>query len=604
MYTYAAIPLITLFLYRIVVNKSGLFVNSLGLSFSLMFATLINIQAPIVAAFILAPVAIALIITGLLEKKYSLRYVALIFLSLGLAFLLYILITLPVSSFYYSRILSSGISGITRATSAPNYQFILNNSWYKSTFPNILSPLLTLSSPSPASIAGYLGFLIPLIIILPLFSKDKTHRIVTFALMVPVIVSTALIGLIIAWNSLATVIYEHLFFFQALVEPTKWYYILAFPLCILTALGLEDILHYLALSRSHHKKIKNLQPLFAGVLIILISTSVISSNNFVLFNLKGVVAPQSSISGQGGSHEVPSYIPSYLIQIGNMFNLLREQEGQFRVLWLPTENVVISALNVVDPSGIIFPPENEYLYQTLYSTISDLSNMTDLGDQLAPLTIKYIVILKDINQTMPIGIWYYEFVPQFIIGNPSDFIQALSMQKDLELINNTSDYAIFENKAFIPMVSAYIREPNALNQSTNVYLTFEDYHYPVEISSMNPPYYPSEYTIEISSGQPISLVLSQNYDPSWHAYLFGINGVEYELTHFQAFGWANGFYSNYTGPYKVEIVFGEQSTVNLMFEIWIVAFSVTAITFVSLILFPSTLRSRFKKPLLSRRTEK
>ena len=828
MFTYAAMPLIMLFSFRIFTNKARMLYNALGLSVSLMFATIINTQAPFEAAFIVVPLIVMLVIVRVLEKKGALRDVARMFLSLGLAAIFYLLLVLPISAPYISTIISSGSSFSSELIAS--HALILNSGWYEGTFPNILSPLFSLSTPTPMSFTDYLGLLIPVVIVVPLFSKDKLKKAVAFPLTVTVLISTLIIRLAATGSPLATMLYEKSFFLLAFIEPTKWYFVLALPLCVLFALGLDEILHHIKLTPSHSRKIKNIKPLFAATLIIIVvSLPIISNNNFLLFNLGRVDAPTMGISGQGGSHEVPSYIYPNLIQLGNTFNELRESEGPFRVLWLPEENYLYSALEIVDPSGVIFPPQNEYLFNyitdivqnlspptTLYNyttalqfngvnqyvqvpnsaslnvtkisvglwfkpaeiglgsygwligskgssswrlqfqnwngelalndfragttdynvytsdaniqmgnwyyvvftfdgstikiylngvlkgsasatgnydpmvtgfdigcgtyngyvnpfngTISEIqvynraisaneikSNYnngvgiptpqnetglvgwwpfdegtgmiahdltansndgtlynsptwvaevppTPIGELLAPLAIKYIVVVKEINQTSPIGIWYYEGTPQFIIGNPSDFIQVLSMQSDLEMVNDTSNYVIFENKAFIPMVSSYIGEPDELNQSANAYGAFQGSqngsHCSIELLNTNPYYSPSEYTIEINTQYPVNLVLSQNYNPSWQAYIINTKGTEYKLTHFEAFGWANGFYTNLTGSYDVEIRFEAQTSVDHIHTLWLVSSLMLITIFLLLTVFPSAFSGAFKKLMLAKK---
>ena len=216
------------------------------------------------------------------------------------------------------------------------------------------------------------------------------------------------------------------------------------------------------------------------------------------------------------------------------------------------------------------------------------SRVGNLGTLLAPLNVRYAVVFKNINQTMDIGIWYggEGKFPQYIIGKPETFVRVLGKQEDLELISETSNYVIYENKVFIPMVAAYSPLPNSLNDTSNAFpFVIKETEAIVKVLSMNPYYSPSEYVIEADVTQPVALVLGQRYNPFWQAYIVDSKGTKHKLQHFEALGWANGFLLNQEGKFKVVITFEETRFRISVIWIWVTFLFALIITFPLLFLF-------------------
>ncbi len=617
MYTYAAIPVILLFAFRLFTNKSKLLFNVLGLSFSMVLASLINIEASIQVALIVFPLVIALFVVRLSKREGSLRYILGLVIALIASFVVFVVLTLPLSATlqYFFNVAISSFSGKAHS-GVPPPAFVLDSVWYKQTFPSIVSPLLSLTSPSPTNLAEYVGLLIPLVILVPLFSKEKLKKLVAFPLMITILLCTSIIWIVTYNAAGATSLYYKFFFLQAFVEPPKWFFILVPCLCILIALGLDEIWQWAKLSSLSNIKVGSVRSslrklpfksVAALLLIILVSLSIVLSDNFVLLNVGSTVAPQINLSTQGGPHNEPNYVPSYLLQLGNMFNAMRDTDGYFRVMWLPTDDYIKQALGVFDPSDNLFPPINQsgYLFTYITNIVGEMQNntKTNLGKQLGALSIKYLVVLKSINQTMPIGIWYYGPIPQFIIGSPADFIQVLSKQDDLTVVNETSDYVVFENQDFIPMITSYNATVSELSQPTPSNLTLEPSSATIRVTGMSPYYYPSEYAVSVTSEYPVSLVLGQNYDPGWTAYAVDENGVRQDLTHFEANGWDNGFYVNETGSYTVEIVFSQQASYNFTLSIWEIASLLLASLFVLSALLPKRFAQKIKRSIILRKKD-
>jgi hypothetical protein len=102
---------------------------------------------------------------------------------------------------------------------------------------------------------------------------------------------------------------------------------------------------------------------------------------------------------------------------------------------------------------------------------------------------------------------------------------------------------------------------------------------PVTIESFSPFTSPSEYTIFTNFSAPAYIVLGQSYDPNWQATNMA-TGVTY--THFEANGWANGYFINETGPVTIQIRFGLQSSYDGIIWSWILISPVILVAFVLL----------------------
>lgn len=72
---------------------------------------------------------------------------------------------------------------------------------------------------------------------------------------------------------------------------------------------------------------------------------------------------------------------------------------------------------------------------------------------------------------------------------------------------------------------------------------------------------PTEYRVEVRSGDPFFLVLGESYDPNWSAYL---NGER--LEHFKSSRWSNGFYSEEGGT--ITIIFDRQKSRDQTLAMW------------------------------------
>lgn len=360
----------------------------------------------------------------------------------------------------------------------------------------------------------------------------------------------------------------------------------------------------------------------------MVCISVIGSHDFRVLGLEPLFTPSQVVSGQGGNHliEFGSPWPS-IVQLSAQFDNLRQLDDPFRVLWLPQENEVTNEVGFLDPSGYAYNfLSNNYLigyYSYLLDSVKE--NITvDSGKLLADLGFKYIVVLKFLNQTYQPSIWGNN---EHIVGSPNDFINYFNNQTDLVKVEETSDYIVYCNEAFTSMVYAStemyafnvsqlqdaastIWPVVAANTTTNRVYTVNattaltssqqaqfsiigtEGFVQTSLLSWEPSTFTTEYDVEINSSKPVYIVLEQNYDDAWKAYIDNSNGTKTELQHFLAQGWDNGYYSEKNGTYLISIQYTYQST----FTLTLVAQFTIVTTLILILIFTSNVvRNRFVK---------
>jgi hypothetical protein len=91
----------------------------------------------------------------------------------------------------------------------------------------------------------------------------------------------------------------------------------------------------------------------------------------------------------------------------------------------------------------------------------------------------------------------------------------------------------------------------------------------LSISKLNP----TKYTIDVEAREPFFLVFSQSYHPDWQANIRG-ERVKY---HYKVNGYANGYYINKTGRYRITLEFWPQ-------RLFVIGAAISAVTFLILII--------------------
>jgi hypothetical protein len=113
--------------------------------------------------------------------------------------------------------------------------------------------------------------------------------------------------------------------------------------------------------------------------------------------------------------------------------------------------------NIFGPS--ISPPTPQVArYLSYVDNLIAENETTSLGTLLAPANVKYIVVIR--NSTEPNSVMgTMEGAPTQITnglaGNPKDFIDFLSRQTDLELVEQNQYCLIYENLSFLPYIACF-----------------------------------------------------------------------------------------------------------------------------------------------------
>jgi hypothetical protein len=125
-------------------------------------------------------------------------------------------------------------------------------------------------------------------------------------------------------------------------------------------------------------------------------------------------------------------------------------QTSFRIAWLP-----------LDPVRTVFT----YIPNTFFSTekINELVfgslvyGGTNFGDLVGSFGVKYVIV--NLAQQEPVE--WHQGRPRLLgwglkwypIGDPNEFVKLLSRQKNLKLVENNTDFVVFENLAFVPKIS-------------------------------------------------------------------------------------------------------------------------------------------------------
>jgi hypothetical protein len=96
---------------------------------------------------------------------------------------------------------------------------------------------------------------------------------------------------------------------------------------------------------------------------------------------------------------------------------------------------------------------------------------------------------------------------------------------------------------------------------------------------------PTQYRVKVNSSEPFFIVLSQNFDKNWNAYVVKSNNREKISTHILVNGFANGWFINNSGSLEIIITYDLQEPVENILNIWsVVLITLTVIVISSLLL--------------------
>ncbi len=213
--------------------------------------------------------------------------------------------------------------------------------------------------------------------------------------------------------------------------------------------------HYQHFKRSF-RRLSSFNGLF--LIIIILLTSAFAIYNWPIdtgdmgFSLSGRPIDQSVI--QPSVYHASSWI-----------NAQRVQGGDFRTLWLPLDYETQLATRWLDPGSLTLPLGiGQYtslsLVQYISYVFSALANnaTSQIGSLLAQLNVKYIVV-NLVPQSYETGSPRISDTGEgglpFLYGSPEGYIAILNTQKDLQLVENQTDFLIYQNLEYLPSVTVY-----------------------------------------------------------------------------------------------------------------------------------------------------
>ena len=430
-YTYASGLLYLLSLYNIYVH--GLkerHIVELIVSLSLaLFAW--NLPGLILILYLTIPIIIMCIITLSLRKLLSLIKV------LTKSIILTVLIFMP---FVYAKIVGMLSEGIFGYALRAGY-LISGENWLKTLMPvyfemylgTVLKVLLIFIDPLLSNVCvTFLAITILTIILLYMFRREKKKykllKLFFLSNVIYVLALYLLIATIISRSSAINVLYNNFVILSALKTATNYMVILAPSIFIIYAIGIT--------------RLKN--SMLKYTITIALVMMALFSHNGLIFNISNLEHVNSVTIG-GINYNIIK-IPDNIV---NLFNKINNERGwSYRVLWLPLYRGERSAfsstpedLPVSKTSDILLAKYYDILLRSLLSDSTEGSYAVNY--LLRMFGIKYIVLLKNINDTRPPSVTYFGYSPVGLEGNYRAIKKILD-KKMLKLIESNKYYALYK----------------------------------------------------------------------------------------------------------------------------------------------------------------
>lgn len=140
----------------------------------------------------------------------------------------------------------------------------------------------------------------------------------------------------------------------------------------------------------------------------------------------------------------------------------RGEDGTFRYLLAPTsyiasQNLVEDYPYTFSTLGAAFLPI-AYDYTIFINDVLAQNKTDNLGSLIAPANVKYAIVITNTTEyawsewqiTGPV-----RHVPPFLVGAPENFVDVISHQKELTLVEMTNDFIVYENTRFIPHIAVF-----------------------------------------------------------------------------------------------------------------------------------------------------
>jgi hypothetical protein len=568
-YVYAAAPIVLYYSLKLFKNEGNNFWNAIGLAIGLFlgcFAT------ELIGIVFLVP---AMLIAGI----YRLATISKIsdFLVFGrsilfflLAFLFYLIMSLPFTIFSILGVFNQGVLGFSTEAGFhvnQNYLQYVHPSVFMSYLPSNVSLFLLLTNPIPQSAIELLAVVVPIIAFFSIFSSDSDRRKLALSSSVLVLVLLALILLILEQSTLINTLYSKI----VLLVPINGFWPYAILLGsiygIIFPIGLETLLSFSnKLTRVISNNRKSLAKIFClGVLMILALASILPliSNNFFPSNVTNINAYEM---GQGTQFGLLS---DYLPNLTNFFNSLTHGDNNFRVLYVPQVDMVNQLLLTYDPASD-FQPGGLRSYTGVIEALQNLTTLlaeptrtpsNGLAVLLAQFGFRYVVVLKDVVSQGVVNL-DMSGTDAYISGSASYFIATLENSSDIKSIENSLDYAIFEVDFPDGWQPSMFFLSNTLNTTAS-----QENNSSFSISSKTPYYSPSSYSLNLTSKGPVWLIFANNYDEQWRGTV-QIDESVMSLNHTLGMGWANAFLIPGNGSRTVKLTYLPQNSYNEVLVLW------------------------------------
>jgi hypothetical protein len=476
-------------------------------------------------------------------------------------------------------------------------------------------------------------FLFGFAMLAPLIRRDK--HVIFFAFSTVIFTGFAA-GVSLPFGAVYRWLWENIFFFKMLTDPMKFLFISLLGISVL--LGVTAAKIYESLSkRTIRLAIPGKKNVGRGA--VTFSPKVVSQLFACGLIFMTLVNSYPIFSGDLNGYLEPINVPNYYF---SAYNWLKSQDATFRIIRLPLNLKGYSFLYTWSPveistslfSTVLRVPQpmiddsRDPLPLFLESTL--LENSTQQYGKFSSLwNVKYVIVSNDMLN--------------IVTGQKIDtdnITNLLEHQQDLEYLKSFGALNVYLNKAYsdnwIYGSSVYVVlpeeyewsvytslinynhafNPNAvvLFSSTNIpnetgiqeqavdfskyvpnnYTQIEQIHFInntfIPNNTANVTYTminPTKYIAHVESKNSFVLVLSQTFDPLWHAKIVGGNS---DLDHFETNFYANGWYINKTGNFDVTIEYVEQTSLDA--GIIVSTFSSTVI--LSLIIMPVMIK-RFSK---------
>ncbi|MEM4680607.1 MAG: hypothetical protein QW038_02320 [Nanopusillaceae archaeon] len=490
-----------------------------------------------------------------------------------------------------------------RAQSIEDYFRNINYCYSKATPLNLLR--LAGNAGSPMDMLGYnkinwwsiFGLIIPIIIIIPLLQKS---RINCLDLVIYIMIFIIILFIFLTHKKVTYTMFSMFPFLFSLRNPKYLMYPLAFCISFIFGRGI-DTLHDFSIKNKLLNKRKK-------IVITFITATIIIS--LLIYNFP-------IMNGRMGLIDDSYIIQKNYYDIINMLNE-RDDNKSYMILWLPytykTQTRLVNNIrhfgiklgqDVLNDPNLIFA---EYLFK-----IIEKNNSVHFGEIISIFRIRYIVIDKTQNFTEPIR-FYKQYNTPFIRGDPNLFNNFIKDQKKFSKIFENEFFIVYENELYLPYISIVnldklkkIEENHHIilddSMKENKYLIRELLSYQYEnntiylvdmrnIDSFRPIVNysrdKSTFSFYINISEPSFLTFGESYHPGWIAYA---NGKE--LSHWKAFGWANGFLIEDVGKLKIEIKFKPQENRDLMINIWLFSWIIV----ISMLIIVLVLNSELFKSL-------